>query len=218
MSNKEIYTYKGKEVDVDWDGRLCIHMGECGYAKGDLFISGRDPWCQPDLTSVEETLDVVKRCPTGALVFKPCNTNLNEVADKQNTVMVSYNGPYFIRGELDLKDAPTDMSGVSYRVALCRCGLSKNKPFCDNSHLKGKFEDYGAVGESGTSINQKGGVLKIKAMKDGPLILNGNVSVSASSGREAWQGDSLALCRCGSSKNKPFCDGSHVAAGFKSQT
>lgn len=216
MDDKKIFTYKGKNVDVDWDGRICIHMGECGFAKGDLFVGGRDPWCQPDLTSVEDVIDVVKRCPTGALVFKVKEGGLSEEVDSENTIMVAYNGPYFIRGDIELADAPKSMEGINYRVALCRCGSSANKPFCDNSHLEAKFEDYGAVGDIGAGLKNTGGPLKIVAMQDGPLIVSGNVSLKASSGRTAWKGDNLALCRCGASKNKPFCDGSHNSINFKS--
>lgn len=216
MDDKKVFTYKGKDVDVDWDGRICIHMGECGFAKGDLFVGGRDPWCQPDLTSVDDVIDVVKRCPTGALVYKVKDGGASEEADTENTIMVTYNGPYFIRGDIELTDAPESMEGISYRVALCRCGLSANKPFCDNSHLEARFEDYGAVGESGSGVKGEGGPLKIAAMQDGPLIITGNVTMKASSGRDAWKGDNLALCRCGASKNKPFCDGSHKSIDFKS--
>ena len=70
MDDDKILTYKRKDVDVDWDGRICIHMGECGFAKCDLFVGGRDPWCKSDLSSVEEIIDIVKRCPTVAKVFK----------------------------------------------------------------------------------------------------------------------------------------------------
>ena len=108
------------------------------------------------------------------------------------------------------------MPGVQFRAALCRCGLSKNKPFCDNSH-EGKFKDYGAVGEVGEPLKKLGGQLKINPVENGPLLLSGNVTVKASSGRSAWQGNKLALCRCGASKNKPFCDGTHNAIQFKSE-
>ncbi len=54
------------------------------------------------------------------------------------------------------------------------------------------------------------------AVKDGPLILKGNVTVSGGSGRSSWIGKQVALCRCGASENKPFCDGSHKKIGFKS--
>ena len=108
------------------------------------------------------------------------------------------------------------MPGVRYRAALCRCGASKNKPFCDNSHAEIGFEDAGAVGEPGPGLAGQGGALSVRAMPDGPLKLQGNCTIKAGSGRVAWEGTGVALCRCGASANKPFCDGSHRAAGFKS--
>ena len=49
------------------------------------------------------------------------------------------------------------------------------------------------------------------------LILEGNVQIVASSGRLAWEGQKAVLCRCGASKNKPFCDGSHRKIGFEAE-
>jgi CDGSH-type Zn-finger protein/uncharacterized Fe-S cluster protein YjdI len=210
--------YSGKKINVDWDGRLCIHIGECGYSQGDLFVGGRDPWCKPDLASVDDVVDVVKRCPTGAITFESNDNSIVEVAETENTVNVSYQGPYFIRGDLEIEGASDDMPGVKYRAALCRCGASKNKPFCDGSHEKIGFKDYGAIGQKGEALASTGGKLSITQIKDGPLMLNGNAVLQAGSGRVAWRGKKVALCRCGASKNKPFCDGSHNAAGFKSDS
>jgi len=215
MSDEEKYDFPGEKVDVVWDKRLCIHIGECGQAKGDLFVGGRKPWCQPDLVGPGEVKEVVARCPSGALFYKVKDGSEVENADAENTLLVVYNGPYYVRGDLDIEGAADDMPGVKYRAALCRCGLSKNKPFCDNSHEAGKFQDYGAVGEQGEELTESGGKLSVSLMPDGPLILSGNLTIFAGSGRKAWQGTSVALCRCGASANKPFCDGSHTAAGFK---
>jgi len=215
MSDKEIYTFSGENVNVEWDGRLCIHVAECGQAKGDLFVSGRQPWCQPDLVNVSDVKEVVERCPSGALAYQVKDESEPETVDTENTILVVYNGPYYVRGDLDIEGAKDDMPGVKYRAALCRCGLSKNKPFCDNSHEAGKFQDYGAVGEQGEGLAESGGKLSVSLMPDGPLIISGNFTIIAGSGRKAWQGTNAALCRCGASANKPFCDGSHTAAGFK---
>ena len=54
MSGKNSFEYPGERATVSWDGKLCIHIGECGRATGDLFVGGRKPWCQPDLASVNE--------------------------------------------------------------------------------------------------------------------------------------------------------------------
>jgi CDGSH-type Zn-finger protein/uncharacterized Fe-S cluster protein YjdI len=215
MSKKKIEKYTGKEVDVFWDGRLCIHMAECGQSKDGLFVGGRQPWCVPDAANKFQVREVIERCPSGALSYDDKGSETERTASK-NSIHVTYNGPLFVKGDLEIEEAPDDMPGVRFRAALCRCGHSKNKPFCDNSHGKTGFRDFGAVGEQGSATGEKGGKLKVKPIKDGPLLCSGNVTINAGSGRVAWQGDQLALCRCGKSKNKPFCDGSHKAAGFKS--
>ena len=214
MSDQEIVDFSGNEIDVRWDGRLCIHIGECGQAEGDLFVGGRKPWCMPDAATTAEVREIVERCPSGALSYTD-KDGTPEMAPSVNTATVIYNGPIYLTGELQIEGAGEDMPGVCRRAALCRCGASKNKPFCDNSHLEVKFEDFGAVGEKGPGLTAAGGPLSVKALKNGPLRLDGNLSIRAATGRDAWQGDNAFLCRCGASSNKPFCDGSHRAAGFK---
>lgn len=215
MSDKKVFEYPGKEINVTWDGRLCIHIAECGNSEGELFVGGRDPWCQPDLTSIEDTIDVVKRCPSGALAYQCSDGSCEQQPAEENTVHLVYDGPLFFNGDLDIEAATEDMPSTKFRAALCRCGRSKNKPFCDNSHKDASFEDMGACGQRGDSIETCDGKLSVSALKDGPLLLSGKFRIIASSGRVAWSGDQAALCRCGQSKNKPFCDGSHNAAGFK---
>jgi len=216
MAKKTVFQYPGKNTNVAWHGRLCIHIGECGRAQGDLFVGGRDPWCQPDLATDEEVAEIVCRCPTGALTVEFAGDAETEQPEPVNTVNVAYNGPLFIRGRLAVEDAPNDAPGLAFRAALCRCGKSRNKPFCDNSHEKKGFSDYGAVGEVGSGSPEAGGELMIKPIKDGPLMLSGNLTIRNSSGRDAWHGTRVALCRCGESENKPFCDGTHKRVSFSS--
>lgn len=216
MSDKKV-EYSGERADVQWDGRLCIHVGECGRADNDLFVGGRKPWCDPDQVDAEEVVNVVKRCPTGALTYVRKDGGAAETADDENVVVVAYNGPLYVRGELEIDGAPEDMPGVRFRAALCRCGQSKNKPFCDNSHEAAGFRDYGAVGAKGENLDGSGGVLKVGRAPNGPLLLNGNFAIVAASGRRAWTGTKAALCRCGQSQNKPFCDGAHKDAGFEAE-
>ncbi len=216
MSQGKAIKYPGEAADVSWHGRLCIHIGECGRAQGDLFVGGRKPWCQPDAAPNDEVEEVVLRCPTGALTYDFADGSRAETADTDNTVQVAYNGPLFVRGDLDIEGAPTDAPGLKFRAALCRCGQSKNKPFCDNSHEKVDFKDSGAVGKSGDEDAASGGPLQVRPAQDGPLLLKGNMTITAGSGRESWKGSQVALCRCGCSNNKPFCDGEHKKVGFKS--
>jgi CDGSH-type Zn-finger protein/uncharacterized Fe-S cluster protein YjdI len=214
----KVKTYKGEKADVCWDGRLCIHIGECGRAKNELFVGGRDPWCDPNVVGVDDVVSVVKRCPTGALSYAPKGELEAETPAPANRVVVANNGPLYVQGELEIDGAAEDMPGTKFRAALCRCGLSSNKPFCDNTHEKEGFVDRGAIGETGPGFEgEPGGLLQIRRASNGPLLLGGKVTLTTASGRVAWKGEKAALCRCGQSKNKPFCDGSHKAAGFEAE-
>ncbi len=216
MSKTTIFEYKGDTQTVTWDRRLCIHVGECGRAKGDLFVGGRDPWCDPNVSDQADIADVVARCPTGALAVRDQDGNaVIEAAPDENEVLIANDGPLYVSGDLSIDGASDDMQSATRRAALCRCGASKNKPFCDNSHRDIDFEDAGAIGEKGLPEIEAGGPLEIKRIPDGPIEVSGNFTIRAGSGRKAWSGRKAYLCRCGQSANKPFCDGAHNAAGFK---
>jgi CDGSH-type Zn-finger protein/uncharacterized Fe-S cluster protein YjdI len=213
--NKKVFQWQGENAEVTWDGRLCIHIGECTRAKGDLFESGRDPWCRPDEGDADYVAEVARRCPTGALTVRRKDGGAEESAPAENRVIISNNGPVYLEGDLRIDGAAEDMPGVKFRAALCRCGDSKNKPFCDNTHEEAGFRDRGAVGETGPGAEGEGGPLEVKRAPNGPLLLSGNHAIVTGSGRVAWRGTKSAICRCGASKNKPFCDGSHTEAGFE---
>lgn len=214
---KKIHTYPGAEIDVTWNGALCIHVGECGRAVGELFVAKRDPWCNPDVTGVDDVIAVIERCPTGALSYTRKDGGAGETPPTANTGMIANNGPIYLTGELQIDGATDETPGVATRVALCRCGKSKNKPYCDNSHEGTGFRDHGAIGDAGTALEATGGPLKVTRVPDGPFQVEGALTLHAGSGRAAWTGEKTWLCRCGESKNKPFCDGSHTAAGFEAE-
>ena len=139
-----------------------------------------------------------------------------EVTPAKNEITLTENGPLYFSGDLQIDGAAAGMEGVGLRAALCRCGKSKNKPFCDNSHKAVEFSDEGALGQSGeAALESSGGPLTVKRIENGPLIVSGNFSIREASGHEGWRGTRAALCRCGESKNKPFCDGAHKVAGFE---
>ncbi|MEO0548889.1 MAG: CDGSH iron-sulfur domain-containing protein [Pseudomonadota bacterium] len=216
MTKTTIFEYKGEAQTVTWDRRLCIHVGECGAAKGDVFVSGRDPWCNPDLAGEADVQGIITRCPTGALAVRtPDSAAVSEAAPGSNDIHVANDGPLYVTGDLAIDGAASDMQSVSRRAALCRCGQSKNKPFCDNSHREADFRDPGAIGEVGLTGVEDGGPLQVKRIPNGPLEVSGNFSMQAGSGRKAWSGRKAYLCRCGASANKPFCDGTHSKIGFE---
>lgn len=210
-----LYVFRGTDLDVTWDERLCIHVSECTRAEQRCFGGGEKPWGRPDDARPAEVTEVIRRCPSGALTYERNDDGPEESAPDENTVVVASRGPLYLTGDLSIEGAQDDMPGVRFRAALCRCGASKNKPFCDNSHVETGFDDQGAIGTHGTGGDDDGGTLMVKKAPNGPLLLEGSFTLVAGSGRTAWRGEKAALCRCGASKNKPFCDGSHKPAGFQ---
>lgn len=206
-------TYESDQLRIIYDRKLCIHVGECGRADNPLFDATEDPWCRPDMVDVETAVAVVERCPSGALRYERKDGGPEEQASPENEISVAQDGPLYAWGQIDLDGQ--DGQGVPFRVALCRCGASNNKPLCDGSHAQVAFKDSGAVGQTGEPLSERGGTLTINRAPNGPLLLSGNFQIRASSGRVAFSGTKAALCRCGRSKNKPFCDGAHAREGFQ---
>ena len=61
----------------------------------------------------------------------------------------------------------------------------------------------------------RNGILAVKLIKDGPLYLSGNLELVSGTGRTLSRLQETWLCRCGESKNKPYCDGTHKKIVFK---
>ena len=102
------------------------------------------------------------------------------------------------------------------RIALCRCGASKHRPFCDNSHHRIRFRDEGSIRENKLVAEDpvpESARLTITPNHNASLKIKGPVTIRVADGTEV-SGHRVSLCRCGQSKNKPFCDGTHKEIGF----
>ena len=116
-----------------------------------------------------------------------------------------------------LKSPEGDTLFRETRVALCRCGASQNKPFCDNTHKETGFRHEGSLGENRLSsgVAANGRALRVVSVTNGPYLLRGEVEIWDAAGRSVYRGSKASLCRCGRSENKPFCDGSHARTGWR---
>ena len=94
----------------------------------------------PNGEEAEAIIAVIEQCPSGALAY---SIDGKRVAPKAaaNCIVVSADGPYEVSGEITLKDDSRDIDDCAGRLTLCRCGESKNKPFCDGSHWHIGFKD-----------------------------------------------------------------------------
>lgn len=218
MSDK-LHEFESDDIRVTWSKQRCIHFAACVRGLPGVFMPGRRPWITPTDAPADRIAAIVTRCPTGALHFERKDGGAAEAVPERNLIEPGRDGPLFLRGDLEIVDAGGAVLLHDTRVALCRCGRSRNKPFCDNSHWSIAWNDDGEVFEGGVKLAEApppDGRLRIVPTADGPLELRGPLTVRSADGRVAFDGGRATLCRCGGSRNKPFCDGSHTGRGFRS--
>jgi len=196
---------------VRFEPRRCIHAAECVFGLQAVFDPERRPWIDPQAAAADAIARVVERCPTGALHHERKDGGPAEEPDESNRVRVTRNGPLYLRGRIEVIGEDATVLARDVRLALCRCGASASKPYCDNSHRAIRFVDRGEVFEGGVKADAAGdGTMRVTVEAAGPYRVRGRLEVESADGRVRLAGDNAALCRCGASRNKPFCDGSHI--------
>ncbi len=203
-------SYPGTDIEVAFDAGRCIHARNCYLKLPRVFDPERRPWVDPDAAPADEVAAMVRTCPSGALTFVRRDGGTEEAPPGINRMALLENGPNALHGRLVVDGAPMT------RATLCRCGQSKTMPFCDYSHVAAGFLATGEPEASGKDApgEDPGAVLEIVPCENGPLEARGPLEITSGTGRRLHRGMRAFLCRCGQSKNKPFCDGSHKAAGF----
>lgn len=203
---------RGQHLTVIFEGRRCIHSRHCVLDAPEVFKANTPgEWIFPDRAGHETVIGVAHACPSGAIRYQRHDGGPEESAPEVNQLRVRENGPYAVHAPLQVAGQPD-----GFRATLCRCGQSQRKPWCDGSHAAAGFT---ASGEPPTGavepLATRGGPLQVDPLRNGPLRVRGNLELCAGTGRTVARVTEAHLCRCGHSRNKPFCDGSHVAAGFE---
>lgn len=126
--------YATPEIRVEWYASRCIHSAACVRALPSAFDPTRRPWIDVTAADADAVANAVMRCPTGALRFERLDGGPQEPEPESVEITPVRNGPYFVRGPVDIVDPATGQPQRETRVALCRCGQSKHMPFCDNTH------------------------------------------------------------------------------------
>lgn len=197
-----------------YEAKKCIHSRFCVTWAPTVFLANvKGPWLHPETVPPETVVEVAHVCPSGAIRYERKDGQPNEAAPPVNLVRVHEGGPYGVRAEIVIDGVP-----AHYRATLCRCGASKNKPFCDGSHHDVGFAASGEppTGKDTEMLEVRDGPLSVTPETDGPLQLRGNLEIVSGTGRMVARLQQARLCRCGGSSKKPFCDGTHAKIGFKS--
>lgn len=125
--------YSSEDIRVQWYASRCIHTAACIKALPQVFDARRRPWIDVDAADADAVADAVLKCPTGALHFVRTDGR-SEPAPQKVSVQTIRNGPFLVRGEIEISGPDGRVVRKDSRVALCRCGRSRHMPFCDNTH------------------------------------------------------------------------------------
>jgi uncharacterized Fe-S cluster protein YjdI/CDGSH-type Zn-finger protein len=134
--------YRGQAVEVSFDLDICIHVGECLRGDPKVFKLDRRPWVLPDEADPDIVQTVVERCPSGALQYHRLDGRPQESHAGRTKVTPMRDGPLLVVGDIEVTRDDGTVETLP-RASLCRCGQSKVKPFCDNSHLTAGFHAPG---------------------------------------------------------------------------
>ena len=135
--------YTNGEVTIVWKPDVCIHSTICwkgALGLSSVFNPAERPWIKPEGASTEKIVEQVKKCPSGALSFY-MNDDAEHIerVDAESIVEVVPDGPLLVYGNITIKDKDGTQTKKNNVTALCRCGQSGNKPYCDGTHKKVGF-------------------------------------------------------------------------------
>ena len=133
-------SYIGKRITIHDNRGVCAHAGFCTDRLKSVFRMGQEPWIDPDGASTEEIITTIKECPSGALSYSIEAVEYRDHA-REPMVTVTNDGPYAIAGGIELIGVTFGDGASKEHYTLCRCGASKNKPFCDGTHWQVEFRD-----------------------------------------------------------------------------
>jgi CDGSH-type Zn-finger protein/uncharacterized Fe-S cluster protein YjdI len=136
--------YATERIVVTWEPRLCIHSGHCTAELPAVFDRNARPWIRADAATADAIVEIVSRCPSGALHVRRLDGGPEEIVPDTTTIEAEPNGPLYVRGRIRITTPDGTVIREDTRVALCRCGHSSNKPFCDSTH-----EEIGFTTEDG---------------------------------------------------------------------
>src|SRR6202140_3127438 len=207
-----VETVQGRKIELQFEAKRCIHSRFCVTWAPRVFLANvQGPWIHPDAVPVERLVEVAHACPSGAIRYRRKDGAPDEPVPEVNLATMLESGPYAFRAALQIDGVP-----AGFRATLCRCGASKNKPYCDGSHHEIGFNATGEPSSGKTNmLALRDGVLAIDPQANGPLRVRGNLEITSGTGRVVARVTSASLCRCGGSANKPFCDGTPQKIGFR---
>lgn len=150
MEEKKHYKeYRSKDLIVYWNGLLCSHSGKCIAMLPQVFDMNRRPWIKIEEAEPLEIIKTVDKCPTGALKYRLTEDSAIDPDLAEGPGSMDYKvsepaivqirmvkgGPLLVKGPARVLDHEGNSIRECESMVLCRCGKTKNPPFCDGSHI-----------------------------------------------------------------------------------
>lgn len=141
MDEKRI-KYKSENITVSFAPDVCIHAAECVKGLPNVFNTAKKPWINVAGASPEEIVNVIEKCPSGALKYELIDfePHMEKKEMEKTKITVMPNGPIMVEGSLTVNKMSGENIKDAEKIFLCRCGHSANKPFCDGAHKKEEFK------------------------------------------------------------------------------
>lgn len=133
--------YSNGEINIIWKPSLCIHSKKCWSNLPNVFNPREKPWIKTEGVSSETIKSQIDQCPSGALSYELIGNSNTSSVSNLHSINISSNGPILVHGNIELTYPDGRKEIKQKTTALCRCGASGNKPFCDGSHHKIGFKD-----------------------------------------------------------------------------
>ncbi len=132
--------YVGQKVTIHDNRGICAHAGRCTDGLAAVFHLREEPWIYPESASADEIIETIKKCPSGALSYTIDGAEHRD-NNGEPSIFIAPNGPYVVSGSPSLENTKRAEGASKEHFTMCRCGGSKNKPFCDGSHWYNEFTD-----------------------------------------------------------------------------
>ena len=137
------HKYSNKDITIIWKPEVCIHSKICWHQLREVFDPARRPWIMPEAAGTEAIKAQINKCPSGALSYT--ENAVTEAApaaapSAMQTIECMPNGPLLVKGDIIVKKSDGTEEIKTGMVALCRCGHSGNKPYCDGGHRNAGFQ------------------------------------------------------------------------------
>lgn len=148
FEKEKVKQYTNGEITVYWQPEKCIHSANCILGNPAVFNAQKRPWINMKGANTEEVIRTVDTCPSRALLYKRHREEpflppvKKSPASGKAHVQILKNGPALISGNFIILDSDNQLIRVEKEIiALCRCGASGKKPFCDGNHSRIGFKD-----------------------------------------------------------------------------